>query len=98
MIILPDYRYGDGSELHSIPQLQRPIVLRPADRAADDDVHSIFREIEIRVVRQVERLQAKLQRHRFLESDPPPQRRIDGDRARTVQNVAPRRAESVGTE
>ena len=43
-------------------QLEIPIVLRAADGAAADDVHAILRQVEVRMIRQVERLHPELQR------------------------------------
>src|SRR5262245_9586957 len=84
-------------ELQPQTHLQIATVFRPPDGAGGGDVHVVFRQIEVRVIGQIEGLHPVLNRTRLAEAEAPRERSVDDDRAGAVQNVAAGLAKPVRT-
>src|SRR5215510_1135299 len=84
-------------ELQPQTHLQIATVFRSPDGAGGGDVHVVFRQIEVRMIRQIEDLQPVLNRTRLAEAEAPRERSVDDDRAGAVQNVAAGTAKPVRT-
>src|SRR5262245_741935 len=77
-------------EFHPQTHLQIATVFRSPDGAGGGDVYVVFRQIEVRMIGQIECLQPVLNPTRFANAEAPRERSVDDDRAGAVQNIAAR--------
>src|SRR5262245_40802229 len=77
-----------GLEFQPQTHLQITTVFRPPDGAGGGYIYVVFRQIEVRMIGQIEGLQPVLNPTRFANAEAPRERSVDDDRAGTVQNVA----------
>ena len=67
---LPAHRYTWlRLKLETCSQLEIAIVLGSDDRAATDDINPVFRQVEVGMIRKVERFRADLKRDALAECD-----------------------------